>query len=495
MAGTVVKRVRQDSPTVRLFISDGSERSDYLPQREAIRLLGAPHSGVNLMSCYYPRQSFWPERWLFGPDVPHYRHSLCDATEATPLKDPNDWTDGYYSFDIEDPRNDVLKQIVDVRRYGQEVRLSMMADIDTPTEELERIADILKDFGRMQLRLNHEANGNTWFRFARNVGALKGKKQRKLYYDISQFFVRAHHVFRDIAPNVTFVACYNGMGERVSKGEIGPGEMPLMSRDRLGLMYLLPDIVISFDQYGSLHYGWPSHAIEDPPIIGGCDPAVDQAFDLTPRELCEEIITFFRQTLCRLRQEDIRVDLGEVNFDEDIHGPDIQAYLIHETYSWIRRHPEIIGSATFYELTDMGGLALFRQKAYGNVKDLTTTVLLDVYKDIMGWDEFRHPCTAVADVEEGTESIELTWRSSVDAEGLEVRPEGAPAKAIDFREEYWRRVLMTGEDGKEAYFHTKARTLRLRRGTESIRVFALPPDGKDNSRSGYKATVPVPVLV
>lgn len=495
MAGATVRKVRQGSPTISLFMSDGSERSTYMPQEQAIRLLGAPHSGVNLMSNYYPKQSFWPERRLFSPEVPHYRHCPKDQAGSTRLTDFNEWTDGYYSFDIEDPDCEVPKQIADVRRYGQDARLTMTADIDTPTGDLERIADILKDFGRMQLRVNHEANGCTWFRFARNVGELEGEEQQKLYYDISQFFIRIHHVFRDIAPNVTFVACYNGMGERAKRGEMALTEMPLMSKDRLGLMYLLPDIVISFDQYGSLHYGWPGHTIENPPLIGGCDANVHQAFALTPRELCEEIITFFWQTLSRLRQEEIRVDLGELNFDEDIHGADIQAHLVHESYSWIREHPQVMGSVTFYELTDMGGLGLFRQKEYGNVEDLTTTVLLDVYKRIVRWEEFRHPVTVTEEVGEGAEGVELIWRTAADAEGLAVRLEGRPVKAVDFKDRYWRRALITTMDGQETYVHSDERTLEVPPDTESVRVFALPPDGKDNSPDGYKATVPVPSLI
>lgn len=448
----------------------------------------------NLMSCYYPRQTFWPERRLFGEAVPHYRHSLRDATENTPLKDLNDWTDGYYSFDIEDPDNEVLQQIADVRRHGQDVRLTVTADIDTPTEDLERMADILKGFGPMQLRLNHEANGNEWFRFARNVGGLQGQEQRKLYYDISQFFIRTHALFRGIAPNVTLVACYNGMGERAKKGEIGPGEMPLMTEDNLGLMYLLPDIVISFDQYGSLHYGWPSHAIENPPVIGHVDAVEHQAFALTPRELCDEIVHFFWRTLSDLRHEELRIDLGELNFDEDIHGPDIQARLVHEAYSWIGRHPEVIGSVTFYELTDMGGLGLFRQREYGDVDNLSTTVLLDVYKDIMRWEEFRPTYAALGEVGEGVERVDLVWRTAVDSEGLEMRPAGGRARAIDFKDCYWRRVLIATAEGEESYVHTDARMVELPPETESVRVFALPADGKDNSAEGYKATVPAPAL-
>ncbi len=492
MAQVRVSRIRQGSPAIRLFMSDGSERSTYMPQARAIELLGAPHSGVNLMSCYYPKQTFWPERRLFSDEVTHYRHSICDSTERTPLKDLNDWTDGYYSFDIEDAENDVVRQLADVRRYGQEPRLTVTADIDTPDEDLERIGGILKDFGRMQLRLNHEANGCTWFRFARNVGGLQGEEARRLYYEISRFFIRAHDAITGIAPNVTFVACYNGPGERAKRGELGDGELPHMGEDQLGRMYLLPDVMISLDQYGSLHYGWPAHRIENPPIIGQVEAARHRAFALTPRELCEDVIALFWRTVCDMRRGPVRIDLGELNYDADIHGDDIQAYVVHEAYSWLRRHPEIIGSVTFYELTDMGGLGLFRQREYGDVENVTTTLLLDVYKDIMGWDEFRHACTVVDEVGEGARGVDLVWRSPEDAEGMELRAEGAPLKGVDFKERYWRQVVIAAESGRDSCLYTDARTVRLPGAAQSVKVFALPPDGKDNSPDGFRAAVPVP---
>lgn len=71
----------------------------------------------------------------------------------------NDWTDGYYNLDLDDPRNVVVQQMEDVRRHGQDVRLTLTADIETSDEDLRRIAEALKPFDRVELRLNHEANG------------------------------------------------------------------------------------------------------------------------------------------------------------------------------------------------------------------------------------------------------------------------------------------------------------------------------------------------
>jgi hypothetical protein len=494
MAQARIRKVRQGSPAIRLFMSDGSERSTYLPQEQALRVLGGPHSGVNLMACYYPRQTFWPERRLFSREVPHFRHSVTDQTERTRLNDFNDWTDGYYSFDIEDPDNDVVRQMEDVRRHGQDVRLTLTADIDTPAEDLERIAEILKDFGRMELRLNHEANGCAWFRFAKNVGNMQGDEQRRTYHEISAFFCRAHELMARAAPNVTMVPCYNGPGERITKGELDASDLPHLGDDELGLMYRLPNTVVSLDQYGSLHCGWPGHTVTQVPIIRKFTFDEFKGFALTPWELCEMVIRPFQALISEMRGENSRIDLGELDFDEDFHGPEVRAQLLYECYDWLRRNPGIIGSITFYELTDMGGLGLCRQKEYGNVRDVTTNIVTDVYREIMRWEEFRHPCEPAGDVPDGAGKVDLLWASAEDAIGIEVSGLDGTDR-LDFGGKYWRRVVLADADGAQTCVQCDAARIELPAGTALARVFALPPDGRNNAAEGYRATVPVPSAV
>lgn len=40
----------------------------------------------------------------------------------------------------------------DARRHGQDIRLTLTADIETTDDELSRIAETLKPFGRVELR-------------------------------------------------------------------------------------------------------------------------------------------------------------------------------------------------------------------------------------------------------------------------------------------------------------------------------------------------------
>ncbi len=481
---TEVWKVRQGEPGIRLFMSDGSERSTYMPQEQALGLLGAPHSGVNLMSMYYPKLSFWPERRLFGSDPGHYRN--CPA--STREEDYRDATDGYYPFVLDGDENPALAQVADVRRWGQEPRLTVTADVDTPEEDLRRIAERLREFGPMQLRLNHEANGCTWFRFARGVGLRPPEERRQWHGRMADFFLRAHRVFADAAPKVTFVACYQGEREAIERGE----ELPALGPKEFGPVYRLPDVVVGVDLYGSLHYGWPEHAIEDAPLIGEVEPEEQAAYAMTPHELCEGGFRTFWRTMCRLRGEQVRIDLGELNFDEDIHGPWIQAYLVDQAFRWVRDHPEVVGSVTFYELTDRGGLGLFRQRAYDDLERLDTTVLLEVYRRIMGWDVWRHPRERVGAVEPGAQRVELRWNSPLDAEGVALDVTGAAR--LNLGESYWRRVIVSKGE-RELHLHGNGAMVDLPEGAQEACIFALPPDGRDNCPDGYRRTVPVPAVI
>ena len=476
-----IRRIRNGRPTIRLLMSDGSERATYMPQETALKWLGAPHHAVNLMSCYYPKQAFWPERRLFSNEVYHYRHSPTDATPTTPLKDPNDWTDGYYSFDIEDPRNDVVRQMEDVRRCGQDVRVTVTADIETTDEELVRMAEMVRDFGPVELRLNHEAAGNAWFRFAKHVARMPPDEAQRTYYAISQFFLRAKRTMTAVAPGLTFVVC--GASGKYARD------------DMLGLMIKEPGTIACLDCYGSLHYGWPGHRIENPPIIGKASPPRDRAVTRTTWELCEKEIRAFHEEMSALRGEPTRLDLGEFNYDEDIHGPDIRAQLLYECYVWFAANPDVVGSVVHYELTDRGGLGLLHEPEYERLEDVVPSrPVLDMYKGVMAWPAFRVPVSDAGPVAKGAERVELLWHSSTDAEGLELTLHG-PAGAVDFRGAYWRRVVFVDAEGKETYAHTDAPQLPVPAGTQKVRVYALPPDGRNNSPPGYRAEIPVPRII
>jgi hypothetical protein len=85
MSATAPTLIHQTERFIRLSLSDGSERSDCLPQARALAILGRLHAGIKFMACHYPKQTFWPERRLFSADVPHYRHAPNDETATTKM--------------------------------------------------------------------------------------------------------------------------------------------------------------------------------------------------------------------------------------------------------------------------------------------------------------------------------------------------------------------------------------------------------------------------
>lgn len=89
-------------------------------------------------------------------------------------------------------------------------------------------------------------------------------------------------------------------------------------------------------------------------------------------------------------------------------------------------------------------------------------------------------------------SVGLRFASSSDAVGLEIPC--AKAKALDLRESYWRRVVFVDASGAETYVHSDASTVEVPTGAVCAHVFALPPDGRNNTPGAFVRKVPVPVV-
>ena len=134
-------------------LGDGSERGEYVNQDYILNKMGRPHRSISLMYCYYPLDKEFPGRISevmkdadisFAWDYPYddyftYKGGLEGNTEGEPFT-----------------------CMRDVRRHGQEVTLTLTVDPHVSDEQLIAIANDLRPFGRLLLRINHEATGN-WF--------------------------------------------------------------------------------------------------------------------------------------------------------------------------------------------------------------------------------------------------------------------------------------------------------------------------------------------
>lgn len=126
----------------------------------------------------------------------------------------------------------------DVRRHGQDVILTMTIDPNVTDEHLEQIGKELSTFGRMQLRINHEATGN-WFSFTK----------RATYQQVADFYIHAREVIKKFAPNVQTILCIGGVEHPEKGGEI---EMEKEFADAVRATDIW-----SVDKYMALHWGWP----------------------------------------------------------------------------------------------------------------------------------------------------------------------------------------------------------------------------------------------
>ena len=106
----------------------------------------------------------------------------------------------------------------DVRKHGQDVTLTMTVDCAVPDEYLIQIARELKPFGRLLLRINHEATGN-WFTFSR----------RYTYQQVAGFYVRFHNIVKQEAPHIKTILCIGGeakTGQRKCLTRRSSGKLP-----------------------------------------------------------------------------------------------------------------------------------------------------------------------------------------------------------------------------------------------------------------------------
>ena len=141
-------------------IGDGSERGEYVNQDYIINKLGRPHRAVSLMYCYYPLDKEFPGR---------ISEVMKDANVTFQWDYPYDDYFTYKGGLEGDRTGEPFTYMRDVRRHGQDVNLTLTVDPNVSDEQLIAIAKDLRTFGRMFLRINHEATGN-WFSFNKPAG-------------------------------------------------------------------------------------------------------------------------------------------------------------------------------------------------------------------------------------------------------------------------------------------------------------------------------------
>lgn len=361
-------------------LGDGSERGEYVSQDYILSKLGRPHRSISLMYCYYPFDKQWPAR-------------ISEAHSGENITFQWDYPyDDYFPYHggIGGSRNgQPFEQMRDIRRHGQDVTLTITIDPAVTDEMLAAIGKDLRTFGRVFLRINHEATGN-WFSF----------NKRASYQEVADFYCRAVRIIKEQAPNVLHIICIGGIENLASEEMVYEKEFAQTVREA---------DIWSVDKYMALHWGWPYDIAE----TGGRSHhrlAVRDVYELTKRS--------FERFRYLCGGEVKPMVMSECNADGDVTGPYEQAEMIKLFYDTLREdRAEWFTGVTFYQFRDRGRLGLEIQDP-NNADIGIEQPVMRTYKDIISKEWFKPSMTPGEEVQL---PAKLRWGSSEDAEGIAVK--------------------------------------------------------------------------
>jgi len=358
-------------------LGDGSERGEYVSQDYILHTLGRPHRSISLMYCYYPLDEGWPGR----ASVVHANPDVSFAWDY-PYDDYFTYKGGLGGNTDGEPFN----YMREIRQHGQDVTLTLTIDPHISDEHLIAIAKDLKPFGRLMLRINHEATGN-WFSFNR----------RCTYQEVADFYCRAHRIIKEHAPNVQTILCTGGVEEN---GKIEKEE-EFTEAVRCTDMW-------SIDKYFALHWGWPFDVAER----GGTTHSRGNI-----REIYEYTKKSYERfsELCGGAKKPMM--MSEVNADGDVAGPYDQAAMVKEFCDILKEENATwFTNFSMYQFRDRGRLGLEIEDPNNSEVGIAQPIL-ETYKEIIHDEYFQPEMTIGAEVQL---PLTLRWGGAEDAEGIAI---------------------------------------------------------------------------
>ena len=361
-------------------LGDGSERGEYVNQDYILHALGRPHRSISLMYCYYPLDKEWPGR---------ISEVMKDAEVSFQWDYPYDdyftYKGGLNGTTDDEP----FTYMRDVRRHGQDVTLTLTVDPNVSDEHLIAIAKDLRPFGRLLLRINHEATGD-WFSFTK----------RTTYQGVADFFVRFSKIIHEYAPNVKTIICIGGV-EHPEKG-------PEIEKEKEFAQCIPEADIWSVDKYMALHWGWPF----DVALKGGNSFSRSKVRD-----------TYNLTKLSFERYKELNggvakpMVMSEFNADGDVTGAYDQAMMVKEFCDIMEEeNADWFSGFTFYQFRDRGRLGLEIQDP-NNADVGIPQPVMKTYKEIIHSERFLPKMEQGAEIEL---PVTLRWGGAEDAEGLAI---------------------------------------------------------------------------
>ena len=380
-------RIHMGQARCAIDLTDGSERGEYVSQDYILRTLGRPMRSVNLMYCYYPLDRQFPVR---------ARDAFADRDVQFQWDYPYDDYFPYTGGLNGDRNSSVFQQMADIRRHGQDITLTLTCDPHVSDDHLIAIANDLLPFGRVMLRLNHEATGN-WFAF----------NKRASYEEVAAFFVHASDIIRMYAPNVQTIICIDGVKD--------PEAEEILKEQEFAQTIPSADIW-SVDKYMALHWGWPY----DTALSGGHSHrrgSYAETYALTKRSY-ERFIALnggMRKPMM----------MSEFNADGDVTGPFDQCAMIDRFFRMLKEDEENwLSGINFYQFRDRGRLGLETEDPNCPEAGIPQPVM-ETFREWIADELFLPQMTECG---EASLPATLRWGSSEDAEGLalHIRIAGQP---------------------------------------------------------------------
>ncbi len=401
-----IKKIKLSPAKCAVDLSDGSERGLYVNQDYILQKLHRPHRAINLMYCYYPLDKGWPAR----------------ASEAFPDMEIHGAWD--YPYDNYFPylgglngsqEGEPFTCMREVRRHGQDVILTLTCDPHVTDEHIIAIAKDLRKFGRMMLRVNHEASGN-WFSF----------NKRASHEEVGDFFVRFHKIVKEYAPNVSVILCLDGVKD-LAEGKL--------EKEEAFIGAVRATDIWSVDRYLALNWGYPFEVAEKDNFGHGRYKVSDVY------KMAKESYKRYQEICDGAKKPMV---LSELNADGDVTGPFDQVKMMQEFCDMLKKDEDHwLDGFTFYQFRDDGRLGL--EITDPNNSDVgIEQPMLAAYRDIIKDDFFKPGMEEICDIEEGCGTKEgcdvgeacdrtgapglakpviLRWGGAEDAEGISMELE------------------------------------------------------------------------
>jgi uncharacterized protein YacL (UPF0231 family) len=368
--------------TPRLILSNGSERGDFISLDHIYTKLDRIHDGIQVMKTYYP----YEECWSVSKKV-----SEITAKNGVSYAWDYEYED-YHPFNIWSTDSNTLSEFQQIKSYGSDIHLTLTIDLGLNDEDIALIAESLKSFGSVFIRINHEANGN-WFRY----------NQQHTYKEINDFFVKCHKIIKNVSSKIFTV--FSVSADVFMEDRIVRADRLHLSKDEMAEALQIADYW-AIDKYTSLNWGWPFEQTITSESKTYFKGDIDEWWRII--EECYLKMIWLNDRVAK------PLFISEFNSDSDVDGYEGQAETIYRVYSKIADGEyDWLAGIVLYQYRDFGGLGLEK----GCNCEFQTLPSLNKYKESVN--KFKYS-VETSEQEWHKKDFTFTWENTDFIRGLSI---------------------------------------------------------------------------